>query len=58
MEAEIAGMGLALVPAVLGNRLGYAQAFAQGMGVAEASPKSLAAREFAALAAALLEIAG
>jgi chromosome partitioning protein len=58
MEVEIARMGLALLPQVLGNRLGYAHAFAQGMGVGEAAPLSVAAREFAALAEAIEEIAG
>ncbi len=51
-------MGLALLPHELGNRLGYAHAFAQGMGVGEAAPLSVAAREFAALAEAIEEIAG
>ena len=58
MEVEIARMGLALLPHELGNRLGYAHAFAQGMGVGEAAPRSVAAREFAALAEAIEEIAG
>jgi chromosome partitioning protein len=57
VEKEIDAQGLRLAPYVLGNRLGYAQAFALGMGVAEAAPRSVAAREFAALAAFLLEMA-
>lgn len=50
MENEIAGRKLNLLAASLGNRAAYANAFAQGMGVAEAAPKGQAAAEFAALA--------
>jgi chromosome partitioning protein len=51
VEQEIAGGGHALLAATLGNRAGFANAFAVGMGVTEASPKSQAARETAALLA-------
>ncbi len=51
MAAAIASRPVRLLPAALGSRAAYAAAFARGMGVAEAAPRSLAAREFAALAA-------
>ena len=50
VAAYIAQGGHALLAAVLGNRSAYAQAFARGMGVAEAWPKSAAADEIRALA--------
>jgi chromosome partitioning protein len=51
VEQEIAGGGYALLASTLGNRAGFANAFALGMGVTEASPKSQAAREMVALLA-------
>ena len=57
IERAFAERGLPLLPLHLGDRRGYAQAFAQGMGVAEASPRSVAAAEMTALADAILEIA-
>ncbi len=45
MEAEIAARGLVLLPATLANRAGYANAFAEGLGVTEAAPSSQAAEE-------------
>jgi chromosome partitioning protein len=57
VEAAFAQSGLPVLPQTLGDRRAYAQAFAQGMGVIEASPKSVAAAELSALAAAILEIA-
>ncbi len=57
IEAEFASRGLPLLPLHLGDRRVYAQAFAQGMGVAEAQPRSLAAAECLGLADAILEIA-
>jgi len=50
IEAAVARQGLTLLPTILGNRTAYAQAFAQGMGVTEALPRSLAAAEIASLA--------
>jgi chromosome partitioning protein len=50
IEAEIAARHLPLLAATLGNRAGFAAAFAQGLGVTEASPRSTAAREMRALA--------
>jgi len=57
IETEIAGRRLTLLAPALGNRAAYALAFAQGMGVAETAPRTLAGQEFAALAAAVLETA-
>ncbi len=57
VEAELRARGLTLLPTTLGDRRAYAQAFAHGMGVAEAQPRSVAAAEMAALAQAVLESA-
>ncbi|MEE3501244.1 ParA family partition ATPase [Acidiphilium acidophilum] len=54
LEAEIAARGLVLLEETLGNRAGFANAFAEGLGVAETAPSSLAGREVAALAARVL----
>ncbi len=56
VEAAFAAQGLPVLPTTLGDRRAYAQAFARGMGVAEAQPRSVAAAEISALAARLLEI--
>jgi chromosome partitioning protein len=53
MEAEIAARGLLLLDAALANRAGYANAFADGLGVTEAGPATQAAAELRALAGAL-----
>jgi chromosome partitioning protein len=55
MEAEIAARGLALLAVALANRAGYANAFADGLGVTEAGPATQAADELRALATALRE---
>ena len=57
IEVAFAERGLPLLPLHLGDRRGYAQAFAQGMGVVEALRRSVAAVEMMALADAILEIA-
>jgi chromosome partitioning protein len=49
VEAEIAERGLRVLSATLGNRAGFANAFAGGLGITEASPRSLAATELRAL---------
>jgi chromosome partitioning protein len=54
MEAALAERGIAPLPA-LGNRAALAQAFAEGLGVTEASPRSVAAAELRALLAAVME---
>jgi chromosome partitioning protein len=53
--AELARDGVTLAAARLGSRVAFAQAMAQGRGVTETAPSSLAASEITALAA---EIAG
>jgi chromosome partitioning protein len=53
LEAEIAARGLTLLPAALANRAGYANAFADGLGVTEAGPVSVAAEEVREAARAL-----
>jgi chromosome partitioning protein len=58
MEAEIAARGLALLESALANRAGYANAFADGLGVTEAGPATQAADEIRAVAAALKAILG
>ena len=55
VEAEIGRLSYPRLGSVLGNRIGFAAAFAQGLGVTEASPRSAAARELLAL---LQEIEG
>jgi chromosome partitioning protein len=52
-DAQAAGYGV--MATTLGNRAGFANAFAQGMGAVEAAPRSVAAREIMAL---LREIEG
>jgi hypothetical protein len=41
---------------VLGNRIGFAAAFSQGLGVTETSPRSLAAAELRALLGELIPL--
>ncbi len=55
VEAEIARQGFRLCSAVLGNRAGFANAFAAGLGVTETAPRSLAATELQALLAEIIE---
>ncbi len=49
MLKDIAERKFISLQAALGNRIVYAQAFAAGLGVTEAAPRSAAAREMAAL---------
>jgi len=56
LEAEVAARGLQLLEPALANRAGYANAFADGLGVTEAGPTTQAAQEIRALAAALRSI--
>ncbi|WP_297367569.1 ParA family partition ATPase [Acidocella sp.] len=53
LEAEIGARGLTLLPVALANRAGYANAFADGLGVTEAGPATQAADEIRAAVAAL-----
>jgi chromosome partitioning protein len=57
VAAELRGRGLRLLDAPIGNRAGFATAFAAGLGVTEAAPRSLAADEVRALALALRTLA-
>lgn len=54
MEAELQRRGLTVLPAALGNRAAFSQAFAMGLGVTEAAPRTQAAAELQALADAML----
>jgi len=56
--AVLSGRGLVVLPAVLGNRAAFSHAFADGLGVTEAAPRSLAAAEVRALLAAILAVIG
>lgn len=58
VEAEISRKGQLLLAATLGNRTGFANAFAQGLGVTETAPKSVAAAELRALLAEIEGIVG
>ena len=53
VEAEVAARSWPRLAAVLGNRIGFASAFAEGLGITEAAPRSVAAAELRAL---LMEI--
>jgi chromosome partitioning protein len=54
LEAEIVARGILLLPTALSNRAGYANAFADGLGVTEAGPATQAAEELRALADAVM----
>ena len=58
LEAEIAARRLHLLPVALANRAGYANAFADGLGITEASPTTQAAEELRAAVQALLLLLG
>ena len=53
LEAEIAARGLFLLDSALANRAGYANAFADGLGVTETGPTTQAAEEIRAAVIAL-----
>jgi len=57
-EAELRARKLIVLPAVLGNRAAFSQAFAQGLGVTESAPKTPAATELRALLEAMLAVIG
>jgi chromosome partitioning protein len=48
MEAEIAARGILLLDAAIANRAGYANAFADGLGITESGPTTAAAAEIRA----------
>jgi chromosome partitioning protein len=56
IAASIAAQGLTPLTATLGNRIGFANAFALGQSVSEHQPRATAAREVAALAAEILAL--
>jgi len=56
--AQLRAAGHPLLAATVGNRTGFATAFAGGLGVTEAAPRSIAANELRALLAELLELIG
>ena len=45
-----------MLTATVGNRTGFAAAFAEGLGITETAPRSIAANELRALLAELLEM--
>jgi chromosome partitioning protein len=58
IAADLGERGLPLLRSALGNRAGFAHAFAAGLGVTEAAPRSTAAVELRALLAELQELTG
>ena len=58
VRADIVARRLPALTTELGNRTGFALAFAEGLGVTEAEPQSPAADELRALVAELLGVAG
>lgn len=58
IAADLATRGLPLLRSALGNRAGFAHAFAAGLGVTEAAPRSTAAAELRALLDELWELTG
>jgi chromosome partitioning protein len=56
--AQLRASGHPLLTATIGNRTGFASAFANGLGVTEAAPRSTAANELRGLLAELLELVG
>lgn len=58
IAADLADRQLPVLRSALGNRAGFAHAFAAGLGVTEAAPRSTAAAELRALLAELQELMG
>lgn len=58
IAADLAARRLPVLRSALGNRAGSAHAFAAGLGVTEAAPRSTAAAELRALLAELQELTG
>jgi chromosome partitioning protein len=56
MAAELVRRGHPLLRSAIGNRTGFASSFAEGLGITESSPHSVAARELRALLDELLEM--
>ncbi len=57
-DRELHARGLTPLSAALGNRAAFSHAFAEGLGVVEAAPRSVAAAELCALAEAIWAMAG
>ncbi len=58
MTAQLKADGKPLLTATIGNRTGFASAFAEGLAVTETAPRSIAANELRALLNELLELIG
>jgi chromosome partitioning protein len=58
MAAQLQRDGKPMLTATVGNRTGFAAAFAAGLGITETAPRSTAANELRALLAELLEMIG
>jgi chromosome partitioning protein len=58
MPAQIRAAGQPLLTSTIGNRTGFATAFADGLGITESAPRSIAANELRALLTELLEMIG
>ena len=58
MAAQLQRDGKPMLTATIGNRTGFAAAFAEGLGVTETAPRSIAANELRALLTELLEMIG
>ena len=58
VEAEIARQSHTVLAATLGNRVGFAGAFARGLGVTETAPRSVAASELRAVLAEIRRMLG
>jgi chromosome partitioning protein len=58
MTAQLQRDKKPLLTAMIGNRTGFAAAFAEGLGVTETAPRSIAANELRALLSELLETIG
>ena len=57
-EQELRARHMVVLPAALGNRAAFSQAFEQGLGVTESGPRTAAAAELRLLMAAMLEVIG
>ena len=57
-DRELRARGLTPLSAALGNRTAFSHAFAEGLGVVEAAPRSAAAAELRALAEAIRAVIG
>ena len=58
MVTQMRKDGKPLLTATIGNRTGFASAFAEGMAITETAPRSIAANELRALVNELLEMIG